>query len=389
MQTKFMLDGSRVSIIKLNEDQIIDNLPPKVYTVRHNPLTGFYLDTTTDLLELPEKIYGITKARADKCIATYRSRPMTTGILMTGDKGTGKSLLMSVLANKAIQELNLPVVLIQEGYTGVEFTTFIESMGECVLVFDEFGKMYAADSRHNENKPPQSALLSMMDGVDKTKRMFIFTENSQLDVSDYMLNRPSRVYYHFKYKKLDEASVLGYCKDKNVSLEISKDIIDLARRLRIFSFDMLQSIVEEHLRFDCPIDELKTELNIDTTEDRGAMIEIVKIVERSSGKERELFGQKKITKPTAPYGYTWIKVVNNSVSLPTLEKALQACAGSKSQPVEEVEASEEDENQYDEFSIEDKQLAYSDGTKLVYETDDYIVIAQDVKIVTTDYHNLW
>jgi hypothetical protein len=110
--------------------------------------------------------------------------------------------------------------------------------------------MYAADSRHNEKKPPQSALLSMMDGIDKTKRMFIFTENSQLDVSEFMLNRPSRVYYHFKYKKLDEASIMGYCKDKNVDIAVTKDIIDLARRLRIFSFDMLQSIVEEHLRFD-------------------------------------------------------------------------------------------------------------------------------------------
>jgi hypothetical protein len=380
-----MLDGPNVSVFKIDETQLVNDLPPKVYAVRHNPLTGFYLAVEKDHLETPAKIYGNTVDRAHKCIKTYLERPQSTGILMTGDKGTGKTLLMSILANMAIDTLNLPVLVVKEGYVGVEFTSFIESIGECVLVFDEFGKMYAADSRHNEKKPPQSALLSMMDGIDKTKRMFIFTENSQLDVSEFMLNRPSRVYYHFKYKKLDEASIMGYCKDKNVDIAVTKDIIDLARRLRIFSFDMLQSIVEEHLRFDCSIAEVKTELNIDTTEDRGALMEIIKVVNRSTNDECEIVGTRKVTKPASPYGYTEIKI-KSEVGVPG---SMQAASLSSAAPAEYDDEVAENDDGTTEIYFEDKHLAYTDGSKLVYETKEYIIVAKDTQIVTTDYWKLF
>jgi len=215
MKTKFMLNGTTVSVININEDFLLDVLPPKVYIAKYNQLTGFYLEAVTDKLELPAKIYGTTPDRVTKCIETYKSRDTSTGILLTGDKGTGKTLLMSLLANRVVSELNLPVILIKDAFAGSPFVTFIETIGECALVFDEFGKMYAASDRHiGENEVPQKALLSLMDGVDKTKRMFILTENSEVDINDFMLNRPSRIYYHFRYKKMEEASVVGYCLEK-------------------------------------------------------------------------------------------------------------------------------------------------------------------------------
>ncbi len=375
MQTKFMIENSTVSVLKLNEDLLLDDLPARIYNIQFNPLKGFYLETVKERLEVPGKVYGITKARATKCINTYVSRPASTGILLTGDKGTGKTLLMSVLANQAIVQLGLPVLLVKDPFSGSQFVSFIESIGECVIVFDEFGKMYASGDRHiGENEVPQKALLSLMDGTDKTKRMLIFTENSEIDINDFMLNRPSRIYYHFKYKKLDEASVLGYCKDHNVREEIVKDIIDLARRSKIFSFDMLQSIVEEHLRFDCSVENATTELNIDTRLERGAIIEILKVFERHTEAVREIFESPFVTKPDS--GYTYVKVktdhVQGKVPQPT---ASLDCA--------EVEA---DEGQpYEEVYVRDADLAYEKDGELVYETEQFVFVARNVPVPRSNY----
>lgn len=374
MQTKFMMSDTTVQVVKLNEETALDQLPPKVYILKHDPYIGFYLDIAKNKLEIPKRIYGKAMERVNKCIRTYQQRTASTGILMTGDKGTGKTLLMSLLANAAITELNMPVILIKTAFHGTQFTSFIELLGECCLVFDEFGKMYTSNNRNNENEVSQKSLLSLMDGVDKTKRLLILTENSHLDISEFMLNRPSRIYYHFKYTKLDEDSIRGYCEDLSVRKEVIKDIIDLSRRSRIFSFDMLQSIVEEQLRFDCTVDEAVTELNIDIREDAGTTMEIIKVVEKTSKEEREVYGSKVVQKPGH---YVYIKVKKNAAAR-NMEEL--------SDEIAEIVDSENDK--YDEFYLNDADLAYEHGGQLVYENRAFTVVAKEIYNTRSNYFHL-
>jgi hypothetical protein len=374
MATKFLTGGNTIDVFNLNSETALDVLPPKVYTVEYSQMRGYYLNITKDQLELPPKIYGNTPLRVRKCIDTYKSRSASTGILLTGDKGTGKTLLMSLLANQAIVQLNIPVLLIKDAYTGSQFTSFIEMIGECVLVFDEFGKMYRA-SRHNEGEVSQTSLLSLMDGVDKTKRMFIFTENSELDINDFILNRPSRVYYHFKYRKLDEASVIGYCTDTNISKAIQQDIVELSRRSRIFSFDMLQTIVQEHKRFNLPVADIINDLNIDLSEERGAMIEILKIVNRVDDTEHKIHDTPYVSKPDRDY--TYIKVKSNSdARTSSVAPPRSGCSSNKC---------DDADDSFEEFYVSSENLAYEKDGRLVYETDEYTVIAKDMPQIYTNY----
>ncbi len=378
MPTKFIISGSEVYPIRMNSDTALDKLPPKIYTVRFAQQQGFYLETTKDKLALPSKIYGKSPERVDKCIKSYKDRTASTGILLTGDKGTGKTLLMSLLANEVMESLDLPVLLIKDPYHGAGFTTFIETIGECCLVFDEFGKMYTSLSGHSrqENDVPQKSLLSLMDGVDKTKRLLIFTENSEIDISEFMLNRPSRVYYHFRYKKLDEDSIVDYCVDHNVNSVITKDIIDLSRHSKIFSFDMLQSIVEEHLRFNSSIDDITVELNIDIRESFGTMIEVTKITENGSNEERAISGSPFISKP-GPRDYAYIRLKNGRLDPKSIDAPVPA-AGTRGSLTE-------DDDDYDEFNFQDSDLAFESKGQLVYKTTRYTIVAKDVPASFTNY----
>ena len=374
IKNKFMISDTKVEVMQLNDATALDELPPQVYTLNHHPMFGFWLNITKPLLSLPPKIYGNAHERVQKCMKTYTDRDAATGILMTGDKGTGKSLLMSLLANTAITELGLPVILITQAYEGERFNSFVASLGECCLVFDELGKMYKSSVR--EEGVNQEALLSLLDGVDKTKRLVIMTENQSMDISEFMLNRPSRIYYHFQYKKLDESSIQDYCEDFNVNGGVTKEILDLARRSRIFSFDMLQTIVEEHLRFGQSVSDLTDELNIDTRQEEETEMEIIRMVSKDQTVEFEVVGMSPIVKKPV-YGYTFIRYqVKGAKPAPNIP-----IPDGIDEAIEEALNAVSDVKQKDDtlgMHISSENLEYESERNLVYVEDDITVVCREL-----------
>lgn len=304
---------------------------------------------------------------------------------MTGDKGTGKTLTISLLANRVITELNMPVIMIREAYSGEQFDQFIQSIGECCLMFDEFGKMYGS-TRH-EDKPHQEKLLSLFDGADKTKRLIILTENDELYISEFMLNRPSRVYYHFRYRKLDEDSIVGYCGDHGVSTAVIRDIVDLSRRSKIFSFDVLQTIVEEHVRYGSSIEDTIEELNIDIRQQSLDQIRIVKVVDKQDGSQIPLATTQAavVDKPMGSYDYTHIKLDIGSEIVPDEPTGFDKLDGT----LAAVSSNDDEDNEVSEIYIRDQDVAYESTGTIIYETKRYTVAAKDVPKVTTIYGHMF
>ena len=370
MTTKFVLAGNSVHITQVNNDQVLDSLPPKVYTVCFSQAVGFYLDVVKEQLTVPTKIYGKTGARVDKCMQTYRDRKASTGLLMTGDKGTGKSLLMSLVCNKVLTELEIPVILIQEGFTGEAFTNFITSIGESCVVFDEVGKMYGA--RSDSDNASQDDLLGLMDGVDKTKRLIIMTENEEWDINKFMLNRPSRIYYHFRYSKLEEDSIIGYCEDREVTGTPLNDILDVSRRSAIFSFDMLQSIVEEHLRFGCSVKDSIVDLNIDITSKLSRTIKVVSVFDKEEQIDREMYNGISLVDMPEDGEWGMVKVV-------PLGKPAE----------EDVDVFEDSSGRgYDRVHFREDDIVYTTGSRIIYDSNNWTVVVDIVKAAEKDYSKI-
>ena len=76
-----------------------------------------------------------------------------------------------MLAEKG-NKAGLPLIIVDMAIPGV--ADFISSISqECIVLFDEFEKIFREDSKDDEH--PQEELLSLFDGVDSGKKLFVIT----------------------------------------------------------------------------------------------------------------------------------------------------------------------------------------------------------------------
>lgn len=258
MAKRFYTSGSTVRLIEYTEGALTETLAPAIYSLRYNQMSGFYLKKLYDAFDIP-KLYGKVIKRTEKIMNTYATRTSNTGVLLSGDKGTGKSLQSMALSNACVNN-GQPVIMINEAYYGADFEELMNAIPNAVLIFDEFGKVYKKDSDNND---PQEKLLTFFDGQSSQKRLMIFTENSTGIINSFMINRPGRIYYHYKYAKLESDVIQEYLEEKGVPAESITYIQNFAGAVHEFSFDSLKAITEEVLRYpDESADDLISELNI-------------------------------------------------------------------------------------------------------------------------------
>ena len=73
------------------KDSVLDALPVGNYLVGLS-LSGYYLQKV-DSFGDPGRMYGNIDKRAERIMSTFLDRPRTTGVLLAGEKGSGKSQL--------------------------------------------------------------------------------------------------------------------------------------------------------------------------------------------------------------------------------------------------------------------------------------------------------
>ena len=226
------------------------SLPVGNYTVKFNDMGGFFFLEMVDSFKPLAKLYGDTTKNSNRILRTYLDRDVSTGVMLTGEKGSGKSLLAKTLSIDAAA-MDIPTIIINDAWTGDAFNKFLQDIEQpCVILFDEFEKVYDNDD--------QEKALTLLDGVFPSRKLFVITCNDKWRVNEHMRNRPGRIFYMLDFKGLDPIFIEEYCNDVLENKQYIGKIVEISALFEQFNFDMLKALVEEMNRYgESPQDALK------------------------------------------------------------------------------------------------------------------------------------
>lgn len=238
--------GKRYRIFN-NAITTYDQLPPKTYRVDYDPETRIFSLLEAHDFEIPEtKIYGQHLDKVKKVLNSMDKMNRNLGVILSGDKGIGKSLFSKCLGLKA-RKKGIPVILVNEYHEGI--ANFLEEIEQTVMIlFDE--------KKHN----CQAEMLSLFDGVSAGKKLFVITCNEIQSLSQYLINRPGRFHYHFRFLYPTADEIRDYMEDKldKQYYDEIENVIAFSVRMNL-NYDCLRSIAFElnnGLKFQQAINDL-------------------------------------------------------------------------------------------------------------------------------------
>lgn len=250
--TYFLRTGNTYRVTDEAALDLHELLPAGNYIIKQDQFGNLFLEETDKFKPL-SKYYGDCLKHADRIHRTFADRPSSTGVMLTGEKGSGKTLLAKQLSILGY-EFGIPTIIINHDWTGDAFNKFLADIDQpCIILFDEFEKVY--------NHQKQEAILTLLDGVFPSKKLFVLTCNDKWRIDQHMRNRPGRIFYMIDFKGLTTEFIVEYCNDNLNDKSHIDQITKIATLFTEFNFDMLKAMVEDMNRYNETPQEVMRLLN--------------------------------------------------------------------------------------------------------------------------------
>lgn len=221
-----------------------DSLPAQNYVVRFDQRKGYYLEKYADITIREKKIYGVHLHKIAKIITSFDKMDRSLGVILSGDKGIGKSLCAKILSAEVVRR-GMPVIIVDTFYPGI--ASFLEKIEQEVLVlFDEFDKTFGTVKAQEGAADAQAGLLSLFDGISQGKKLYVITCNSLRSLNDFLVNRPGRFHYHLRFEYPNAEEITQYLRD-NISEQYYGEIdevVQFAHKVDL-NYDCLRAIAFE------------------------------------------------------------------------------------------------------------------------------------------------
>lgn len=224
--------------------KVYDKLPPQVYNVRFAMQKGFYLQKSHDMEIRESKIYGCHDEKVAKVMYAFSKFDRNLGVILSGAKGIGKSLFAKLLAKNFVDN-GMAVLIVDTFYNGI--ASYIEEVEDnCLVIFDEFDKTFGGIKNEDGKASPEAQMLSLFDGFSTGKKLFVITCNDYRSISQYLINRPGRFHYHFRFEYPTGDEVIEYLRDKLSEEYYGEidDVVRFAQRVGL-NYDCLRAIAFE------------------------------------------------------------------------------------------------------------------------------------------------
>ena len=199
-----------------------------------------YLEQTPNV-SLPSDMYETEQDSKfiKKVLAHYnKAKSGTTGVMLTGLKGSGKTVMAKNMALKS----GLPIVILSKKFPPRELTNLMVKLKDekVCIVIDEIDKL-------NDRQYDSDYLLQVFDGISTCgNNLIITTCNNTDDVNEYLLDRCSRIRYYREFGKMSPSMIQKILEERLTNKKIVKKVCDfIVKKFDVSSFDNVAAFAEE------------------------------------------------------------------------------------------------------------------------------------------------
>lgn len=235
--TVFIRQGNMIKPVAKTPNTAQETLAPGVYVPTLTPEGELFLEIVKEKYDLPKHIFGDALDNAKTIFETYAvdRKDLPTGVLLSGKKGAGKSLLAEVLGQTAINN-NVPVVELRSKLPGNIIRRICDMCSPMVLYIDEIDRLYKNDYERSD----MDGLVATI-GASSTKNVLtIVTTNKKASLPDAFIDRPTRFMFAIDYSYIAKNVVEEMVKMNGLS---DKDLKYLLRLRHSLTYDVLNTYI--------------------------------------------------------------------------------------------------------------------------------------------------